>query len=1405
MKKILLVLLAFLCYETASAIVLTSDTITRSDIEANNCTIVVKPTTTIKFKFTYNTSSWSVYPLIFIDQNSTHYEHYLWEKPNTFYFNVPASSLSEGPHKAAWLTKKSAYYFPSSDWYNFYVGLQINRTCCSHITTDIFIAAKYPKRWEKSTDDGQTWTHIPCTSRMYTESDPSAGIVLYRALNNDNSYSDIVTITYVDAVPSTIQTLPTTSTKTVDESITLAADLEDKNYLYQWKKDGADIVGATQSTYTISTIKSSHAGNYTCYISNGCNGVTTTVSKLAVNKCTQTINFPDIPIQIYSSGLTYTLPKTTDKGLTITYQSMNKSVATVSGNVITIKAPGTAIISASQVGNNDYLEATQVSRTLTVNKRSQVIIFNELPEKTYEDLPFTLPEKTDEGLTISYVSTNTSVATISGNTVTILKPGVTDIIASQAGDATHYSATDVSQTLVVKKASQSLSFESLPNKTYGDAPFELKKVSNKNLPISYTSSDSSIASVSGNMVTINKPGTVTITARQSGNAYYLAIEPVEKTLTINKANQVINFPAIDSRAYGSDDFILPSQTDKNQTISYESSNLEVATIVDNVVHIVGAGSTEITAHQEGNEYYHAAPTVSQILTITKAYQTINFPELPSYVYGQDSIRLNATVSSGLSIEYESSDYSIATIHGNLLTIVGAGQCYITASVAGNKNYYTATPVEQKLIVTKAQPTINFAPLASEYIYGDGPITLNANGNAGEIKFSSSNPSKLTIVDKNAYIQGAGTFTITAFTTEDDNHLSASVSQEITINKAPLTVIADNLSRIYGNDNPALTYSYKGFVNGDTKFDLTTSIQVSSLASISSPVGTYEIDVIASTDDNYDVVCKKGVLTINKAPLTISAQGSREYGENNPDFEYSYTGFKNDETTDVMISQPQAYTTAKRSSPAGIYPIYLSGAMAKNYEITYNESFLLVQKAPLTIQVLDATRKRLEENPKFELSITGYKLEETIDVLDKLPTIQCEANCNSPAGTYPIILLNDGVDANYEYVLVNGILTIEKLQFTISVESNDEMQGTVSGGGTYDENTIIHIYAISKPHHHFIQWEDGNKDIDRIITVIQDTTYKAIFAIDQHVITASVNDGTKGFVSGYGEYNYGTTIELYAVPYEGFQFNRWSDGNTENPRKIEVTQNASYTAEFGVKQCVVSVTTADYEMGRVFGSGTYDYGTYVELRAEAYSGYTFSHWSNRKTYNPYTLIIKDDLNLVAYFMDESLEDAEETNVQFEANTPLDSMIVNTTANTANFIWPAVTGASMYSLVIWANNEQTEKLLTLTFNASGQLFNLDFATNAPRQMCQQSDSAENVLNMALAFTVTGLTKNSTYKYAMEAKDKNSSIIDSTQGSFVTSIATDVNTKELAIPITKIIRDGQLLILRAGKTYTVMGQEL
>lgn len=1129
----------------------------------------------------------------------------IWNEPST---RSPVRRRSVGE-------TYSVYFLASYDTPTYTIHV-VNTTTpsgsvCSLTSKTIRIPEKGEKvsRWERSRDGGLTWTNIACTDYQYTESNPTAGTAMYRVLGTDGTYSDVVTITYVDAVPSTIQTLPgATNTKMVDDTIIFTVDVVDNGYTYQWKKDGTDIPNAVNYRHKVSAMKTRHAGVYTCVVSNGCNAVTSSSAKLIVNKCPQVIDFPEIPVHTYSSGLTYTLPKATNKGLTITYQSMNTSVATISGNILTIKAPGTTVISASQVGNDDYLEATPVSRTLTVNKRSQVITFGELPIKTYEDLPFTLPQKTDEGLTISYTSTNTAVATVSGNTVTIHKPGTTDIIASQAGDATHYAAAEVSQTLIVNKAAQEISFGSLASKTYGDKPFELNKVTNKNLTITYTSSDASLASIENNVVTINKPGTVTITANQAGNAYYLAAEPVAQTLTINKANQSINFPALESRAYDSGDFELPKLTDKGETISYTSSKSDVATITDNIVHITGAGTTEITASQDGNEYYNVAPSVSQSLTITKATQTINFPELPACVFGQDSLTLEATVNSGLEIEYESSDYSVATVNGNKLAIVGAGTCYITASVAGNKNYYTATPIERTLVVNKAQSVLTFEAFEGDYTYGDAPVALTAYGSSDKIVFTSSNPSKLLIAGTNAIIQGAGHYTITATIEEDANHLPVSVSQEITINKAALTVTANDASRKYGEDNPIFTYSFKGFVNGDSKSDLTANVEISTNAIINSPVGAYEIVATATADDNYNITCKKGVLTIEKAPLAISTQGTREYGENNPDFVFSYEGFKNNENSFVLTAQPTAYTTAKKSSPAGTYPIYISGASATNYEIAYEEGALVVTKAPLTITALNATRKRTQANPKFELSFDGFKLEDTQADLEKLPTIQCLADANSPAGTYPIVLLDDGFDTNYTYTLVNGVLTVEKLTYTITALSQDETMGEAFGSGTYAEDETIQIYAEPKSHYHFVKWTDENTEATRTITVFEDATYTAVFAVNQYTITWKQDNGTliDQTVVEYGQVPSHVDPSKPATAEFTYSFAGWS------PQVVAATSDATYTATYNSTRNKYTITWKQDD-GTVIDQTVVEYGkvpTHANPSklATAEFVYTFAGWT-----------------------------------------------------------------------------------------------------------------------------------------------------------------------------------------------------
>ena len=69
---------------------------------------------------------------------------------------------------------------------------------------------------------------------------------------------------------------------------------------------------------------------------------------------------------------------------------------------------------------------------------------------------------------------------------------------------------------------------------------------------------------------------------------------------------------------------------------------------------------------------------------------------------------------------------------------------------------------------------------------------------------------------------------------------------------------------------------------------------------------------------------------------------------------------------------------------------------------------------------------------------------------------------------------------------------ENNQYTISVLSNDSSYGVVSGGGTYDEGRQVTITATANSGYRFKEWNDGNTDNPRVITVTQDESYIAVF-------------------------------------------------------------------------------------------------------------------------------------------------------------------------------------------------------------------------------------------------------------------------------------------------------------------------
>ena len=138
---------------------------------------------------------------------------------------------------------------------------------------------------------------------------------------------------------------------------------------------------------------------------------------------------------------------------------------------------------------------------------------------------------------------------------------------------------------------------------------------------------------------------------------------------------------------------------------------------------------------------------------------------------------------------------------------------------------------------------------------------------------------------------------------------------------------------------------------------------------------------------------------------------------------------------------------------------------------------------------------------------------------------------------------------------------------------------------------------------------------------------------QYTLTVASNNTEWGTVNGGGTFDEGAVVTLTASAAEGYRFVRWQDGNTDNPRTVTVTANATYTATFEAippTMYTLNVTSADATMGSVEGSGSYEAGSQVTIRANAANGYHFTLWNDGNTDNPRTVTVTTDLSYTAYF-------------------------------------------------------------------------------------------------------------------------------------------------------------------------------
>ncbi len=226
------------------------------------------------------------------------------------------------------------------------------------------------------------------------------------------------------------------------------------------------------------------------------------------------------------------------------------------------------------------------------------------------------------------------------------------------------------------------------------------------------------------------------------------------------------------------------------------------------------------------------------------------------------------------------------------------------------------------------------------------------------------------------------------------------------------------------------------------------------------------------------------------------------------------------------------------------------------------------------------------------------------------------------------------DATYTAVFEEHIVQY----FTINTAVTPVGAGEVTGGGTFADGSTTFLVATPNEGWYFQQWNDGNTENPRMITVTGNATYTAIFAQLEYELTVVANPEVGGTVTGGGLYHYGDVVQLTAVPAQGFEFESWNDGSTLASRVVTVYSAATYIATFvrpGVTYYTVTAEPNDPNLGSVIGSGSYPEGVMITLTAIPKEGARFTQWSDGTLKDVRNLVVTEDITLIAYFESEEL--------------------------------------------------------------------------------------------------------------------------------------------------------------------------
>ncbi|MBK6266537.1 gliding motility-associated C-terminal domain-containing protein [Marivirga sp. S37H4] len=430
---------------------------------------------------------------------------------------------------------------------------------------------------------------------------------------------------------------------------------------------------------------------------------------LTIEKVNQNITFDPINDKTYGDPA-FTLSASANTGLPITYSVISGN-ASISGNTLTITGAGDITVQASQEGNENYSPASAeqtfnvAKAPLTVTADNKTIPYGTaIPTLTFTYSGF-LNEDDESDLD--------TAPTISTQATTDSEAGTYPITLSGGNDE-NYTFNYVNATLTIEKANQTITFNAISDKTYGDEPFTLSASATSGLPVSF-SIVSGNASISGNTLTISGAGNVTVKASQPGNENYHAAPVVERSFTVHKAEVSITITGLLQNYDGSP---------KEVTVSTSPEGLSYTTTYDGSTQAPSASGeyqVEVNINETNYTGTKTAILIINSAPVSSGIEDLEFPEDsdPIQIDFLDYFSDTEDEDSELVFEIISNTapelFSEFSLTGSLLTLS------VEPNISGTSNI-TVRATDSNGMFTNETFSLIITPVQDPPIFTSEPVT-----------------------------------------------------------------------------------------------------------------------------------------------------------------------------------------------------------------------------------------------------------------------------------------------------------------------------------------------------------------------------------------------------------------------------------------------------------------------------------------------------------------------------------------------------------------------------------------------------------------------------------------------------------------------------------------------------------